>query len=273
MKLCECGCGQPTTVLRKAERRNGYARGEARRFLKGHFKITLSPEGARDRAVKAWETRRTNGNNHPNIPAMVAGARAMSAEAQTRKALKAVETRRARGTDGRKPRVSVPAKRCSRCGVEKSVNGFGKDGRKWHGLKACCKACEAAASREWNRRNPGKNRATNKHWYQQHRDDQRARGRTRSAQRYLKSPHEFKVKYAKYRAKKHAATIGVVDFERIKRRDQMVCHICHRKVTDQTLAFDHVVPLSKGGDHTEQNLAVSHRVCNLSKGAKVLTLF
>jgi len=64
-----------------------------------------------------------------------------------------------------------------------------------------------------------------------------------------------------------------VDYNRIKRRDKMRCHICRRQVQASELHFDHVIPLSKGGTHTENNIAVSHARCNLSKNARVLTLF
>jgi hypothetical protein len=34
--LCECGCGQATTVATKNDRRNGSVRGQPRRFVRGH---------------------------------------------------------------------------------------------------------------------------------------------------------------------------------------------------------------------------------------------
>jgi len=35
----------------------------------------------------------------------------------------------------------------------------------------------------------------------------------------------------------------------------------------EDLHFDHVVPLSKGGPHTTENIRPSHSTCNLKKGA------
>lgn len=69
------------------------------------------------------------------------------------------------------------------------------------------------------------------------------------------------------------ATVERIDYNGIKRRDGMVCHICRLKVADKELHFDHVIPLAKGGEHTERNIAVSHARCNQKKNSRVLTLF
>lgn len=77
----------------------------------------------------------------------------------------------------------------------------------------------------------------------------------------------------KRRARLAGTTHEPVDYQRIARRDRMRCHLCHRKVALANLHFDHVIPLSKGGTHTEANMAVSHARCNLRKHAKRTTLF
>lgn len=69
-----------------------------------------------------------------------------------------------------------------------------------------------------------------------------------------------------YRARKAMATIGDIDLDAIKRRDRMVCCICGRKVAEKDLSFDHSVPLSLGGSHTQNNLRVAHRICNSRRG-------
>ena len=35
-KLCECGCGEPTTIARQHNPARGWVKGEGRRFLRGH---------------------------------------------------------------------------------------------------------------------------------------------------------------------------------------------------------------------------------------------
>ncbi len=67
-------------------------------------------------------------------------------------------------------------------------------------------------------------------------------------------------------AKKLGNGIFLVSYEAIKERDKMICHICGRRVTQETLSFDHLIPISQGGPHAEWNIAVAHRRCNNSRG-------
>lgn len=51
-------------------------------------------------------------------------------------------------------------KRCTTCGIEKPLDGFGKHKAGLHGKRAVCRPCNAAANREYVKRNPDKVRAT-----------------------------------------------------------------------------------------------------------------
>lgn len=51
------------------------------------------------------------------------------------------------------------------------------------------------------------------------------------------------------------------------KRDGGVCHLCGLPADIRAWHLDHVLPLSQGGTHTWDNVAVSHPACNLSKGA------
>jgi 5-methylcytosine-specific restriction endonuclease McrA len=66
--------------------------------------------------------------------------------------------------------------------------------------------------------------------------------------------------------------ITPTDLEKIIARDGMRCYLCGRKVTRQTLSFDHAIPLSRGGEHSPSNLRVTHLKCNLRKSAKVIPI-
>lgn len=58
-------------------------------------------------------------------------------------------------------------------------------------------------------------------------------------------------------------------------RDGWVCHICQRRIPDKGSwtnedddpTIDHLVPLSRGGEHTRVNVAIAHRLCNSCRGA------
>lgn len=51
-------------------------------------------------------------------------------------------------------------------------------------------------------------------------------------------------------------------------RDGSVCHYCGTK--DGPFQIDHVVPVSRGGNHGLSNLVVACQWCNCSKGDKLL---
>ena len=63
---------------------------------------------------------------------------------------------------------------------------------------------------------------------------------------------------------------------RIVSKDRPSCHWCHEEIDYDAhhldpLSFqiDHVIPISKGGSDTLDNLVASHRKCNRSKSDKL----
>lgn len=67
-------------------------------------------------------------------------------------------------------------------------------------------------------------------------------------------------------AKANAPLIEKIDREVIYARDKWVCQLCFSKVkTRKEASLDHVIPLSKNGNHTAQNLVLVHNKCNARK--------
>lgn len=58
-----------------------------------------------------------------------------------------------------------------------------------------------------------------------------------------------------------------VNRERVAERDGWRCAICGGGVTRANWSLDHVMPLSKGGPHTYENVVLAHRSCNSRRGA------
>ncbi len=59
-------------------------------------------------------------------------------------------------------------------------------------------------------------------------------------------------------------------------RDGWICQICKGHINKKakhphpmSASLDHIVPLSKGGTHTDRNVQCAHLICNISKGAKI----
>jgi hypothetical protein len=52
---------------------------------------------------------------------------------------------------------------------------------------------------------------------------------------------------------------------KVVRRDNHVCQRCHQYVIDTEVEFDHVIPFSKGGPTTVENIRLLCRACNRKK--------
>lgn len=70
---------------------------------------------------------------------------------------------------------------------------------------------------------------------------------------------------------KGADTIEIFSKNEIWERDKGICGICNEPADPMDWHLDHVIPLSKGGQHTLANVQVSHPKCNLSKKDKMPT--
>jgi len=65
-------------------------------------------------------------------------------------------------------------------------------------------------------------------------------------------------------------------FQEIAERDQWTCHLCNEWIDDSLpsmakmgASLDHVIPLSKGGDDSPENLKLAHWICNVRKGNQI----
>jgi len=211
----------------------------------------------------------------------------------------------------RSARLLRDHKTCKTCGVYKETAHFTRHRTAVDGLKSSCKTCVAAYEKRrkalarkprrilsgsekrerrriWSlnsrsknrarynavrRRSRAKHRATTTAATRAYYWRNRARQIERVAQYFKRYPEKKSQHEAKRRAQQRSARSEKVDYALIMVRDRMRCHTCGGKVKRAELHFDHVIPLSKGGTHVTENIAVSHARCNLSKGAKVTSLF
>lgn len=74
-----------------------------------------------------------------------------------------------------------------------------------------------------------------------------------------------------------------ITLKRLYKKDNGICHICggmcdwdDREIRDGTVicgsyypSIDHVIPLSRGGEHSWKNVKLAHRLCNTMKGAEL----
>jgi hypothetical protein len=80
--------------------------------------------------------------------------------------------------------------------------------------------------------------------------------------------------HTRRRARQHGVEISKVRRYLIYERDDWVCQLCGEPVNraahfldNDYPSLDHITALATGGDHTEDNLWTTHRLCNSIKGA------
>ena len=71
----------------------------------------------------------------------------------------------------------------------------------------------------------------------------------------------------KRRALERKTTIGIINYEDIYVRDNNQCQLCGKKVPKATRSFDHIIPVSLNGAHSQINLQLTHLACNVKRGA------
>jgi hypothetical protein len=59
---------------------------------------------------------------------------------------------------------------------------------------------------------------------------------------------------------------------KVVRRDNHVCQACHQYVPDNEVEFDHVIPYSRGGPMTVENIRLLCRACNRRKSDSLAEL-
>lgn len=69
------------------------------------------------------------------------------------------------------------------------------------------------------------------------------------------------------RARLKTVRTEAINMTALADRDGWRCHICKRKVTRKNWSHDHLIPLSQGGSHSYDNVALAHHRCNTLRGA------
>lgn len=72
--------------------------------------------------------------------------------------------------------------------------------------------------------------------------------------------------------RKHSRSIPRDVMLKVVRRDGQICQECNEPVRDDEVEFDHIIPFSKGGRSTVENLRVIHKGCNRKKSASLSSI-
>lgn len=95
---------------------------------------------------------------------------------------------------------------------------------------------------------------------------------------YREHKAEFESRNAKRRALQKGACadlsaeqVGAVKeiYRRAKKDENVRCYLCGKRIPLGHRHVDHIIPLSRGGAHVAQNLAIACDKCNLRKGTRL----
>jgi 5-methylcytosine-specific restriction endonuclease McrA len=140
--------------------------------------------------------------------------------------------------------------RCPNCREVKPLSEFHRDRARRLGRVSSCKRCSVAKSAAAYARRAVANRAYNERYRR-------------------KNLGKFAQKEANRRARKRQYWVENVDRDVLFERDGGICGICKRPVDSAEFDIDHVIPISRGGEHSYSNTQVAHPLCNGRKKNKL----
>jgi len=153
----------------------------------------------------------------------------------------------------------------------------------WHNY--ICRSCDSIDSRAYQESHKKQHAAQMKRWRETHREEKAAQGRrwyethkkkTIVRARHWSKAHPEQRRVIAYRGlTKRRARLAQVAYEPID-QDMIFAHDSYRCVycgSAENLTLDHIVPVARGGTHTENNLVTACLHCNISKGMKPLIVW
>jgi 5-methylcytosine-specific restriction endonuclease McrA len=186
-----------------------------------------------------------------------------------------------------------PGKICSKCKTWRSTNRYIKRLLSRDGFDSICCECRNTASREWRAKNKQRVQELNREFYEANREHRKAYHRT-----YRRNnPGYFRAKMLEFRQqnptynrdynrewarshpdkraekdnKRRAFKMGrktsftSQEWEVVKRAYNYTCLRCGSREPEIKLTADHVVPISKGGAGTIDNIQPLCKSCNSAK--------
>jgi hypothetical protein len=169
-------------------------------------------------------------------------------------------------------RVPPVRRRCTVCQEHKPIEDFY---HKHYQCRPCLSATRKAQYRQnpekvrasvrmWKRQNPEKVLTSVLTWKRNNPEKARAHARTQ----YHNNPAKQAAKDRKRRAHKHHAAINdftLAQWQEMQAAYDHRCAYCGKRCKGK-LTQDHIIPLSKGGNHTKSNIVPACQSCNSKKG-------
>lgn len=202
---------------------------------------------------------------------------------------------------------SLPAKTCTKCGERKLLTEYSKTRASKDGMKASCKLCDSIAACNYYQANKSSIALKNKKYSEEnlesiatyrrsYREDNRNRkleqdriyrennrNKIQAASRdfYRRNKDLYIQKSRAARARKKKSSHEYYTEQQVLDQYGTACHLCTKEVNleaprwvgvpgwEDGLHIDHVLPISKGGPDTLDNVRPAHGSCNLKKGDRI----
>lgn len=168
-------------------------------------------------------------------------------------------------------------KTCKHCKVHKELSLFFKHSQTKDGYQLNCKECSSKVAKAWRESNLEKKREKDRAWREANKD------KANLATSKWRKSNPDKVLQRKRRRK--AAKLGngfeIYSDKEVIDTYGLICHICSEGINflaprkaglhgwQRGFQVDHVVPLSKGGSDTLENVRPSHGLCNMKKSDSI----
>ena len=170
-------------------------------------------------------------------------------------------------------------KTCSRCYTVKSINQYYKVKASKDGRYSYCIDCSKKRSREYYENNSQKLIDYTKKWKQENPDKHKAQVRRwqiknpEMHKQYLnnwraRNPEKVSDQNHRRRSRKNFNGVFTISKKFLKNLYASTCLNCG---SNQNITADHVIPISRGGRHSEGNLIPLCQSCNSKKGSKTIT--
>jgi 5-methylcytosine-specific restriction endonuclease McrA len=155
--------------------------------------------------------------------------------------------------------AALNVRRCARCRRLKHTDQFCRSRRDAATLQSECRECHRLRGLQATADNPAK---------------PHPRVCAGCGKAYLAHPN---APFSRFCTKRYALMRGARRAERVDRktiflRDGWVCQLCRKKVNPKLpsthrfgATLDHIIPVSRGGEHTPANLQLAHLACNSRK--------
>lgn len=123
------------------------------------------------------------------------------------------------------------------------------------------KETESENSRKWREAHPD----YQQRWHEANREAVAERNRKWRQD----NPEKAREKCQRRRARKKGCVVSDADIHAVVEQAGGRCSLCNAFVPEELRHIDHIIPLSKGGPHSQENLQLLCYWCNSSKGAKL----